>query len=70
MTLEEFKKDIFDNINTLPENWRKGQKVFNYINFNYHVARKVQYDYNIDCFYDNQQIDSFICAAYKELHHS
>lgn len=65
MTLEEFKKEIFNNIKSLPDRWRKGQKVFNYINFTYHVARKIQFDYNIDCFYDDNQIDEFIKVAYK-----
>ena len=31
MTFEDFKQDIFENIQVLPPTWRKGQKVFNYI---------------------------------------
>ena len=31
MTFEDFKQDIFENIQALPTTWRKGQKVFNYI---------------------------------------
>lgn len=64
MTLEEFKEDVFKGIKDLPNDWREGQKVFNYINFTYHVARKVQLEDNIDCFYDNNEIDDFIKSAY------
>lgn len=64
MTLEEFKKDVMEGIKELPDNWREGQKVFNYINFIYHVARKVQLEYGIDCFYNDKEIDNFIEKAY------
>lgn len=64
MTLEEFKKDIMEGIKELPDNWREGQKVFNYTNFTYHVARKVQLEYGIDCFYNDKEIDNFIEKAY------
>jgi hypothetical protein len=67
MTLQEFKKDIFSGIKELPENWRKGQKVFNYIDKKYGVARTVQFDYHIDCFYNNNLIDKFIEESYKLL---
>lgn len=67
MTYEEFRLDIFKNIKNLPDNWRKGQKVFNYIDSKYHVARKVQFDYGIDCFYRDNLIDEFIRGAYKLL---
>jgi len=67
MTFEEFRGDIFKNIKTLPDNWRKGQKVFNYIQSKYKVGRKVQFRYNIDCFYNDKYIDRFIEQAYKCL---
>lgn len=67
MTLQEFKNDIFSGIRELPENWRKGQKVFNYIDKKYGVARTVQFDYHIDCFYNNNLIDKFIETSYKLL---
>lgn len=67
MTYEEFRKDIFKNIKNLPNDWRKGQKVFNYIEKKYHVARKVQFDYGIDCFYRDDLIDRFIRGAYMLL---
>lgn len=65
MTYEEFRKDVFNGIKSLNNNWRKGQKVFNYIDSKYHVAREVQFDYNIDCFYRDDLIDEFIEASYK-----
>ena len=64
MTYEEFRGDIFKNIKDLPDNWRKGQKVFNYIESN---ARKVQFDYGVDCFYRDDLIDKFIETSYKLL---
>lgn len=67
MTLEEFKADIGKTIETYPSNWRKGQKVFNFIDEKYHVARKVQFIDKIDCFYDDSQIEEFINACYKSL---
>ena len=67
MTLQEFKNDIFSGIRELPENWRKGQKVFNYIDKKYGVARTVQFDYHIDCFYNDNLIDKFIETSYKLL---
>ena len=67
MTFEEFKKDIFENIETLPASWRKGQKVFNYIDAKYHVARKTQFNYGVDCFYRDELIDKFIEKSYKLL---
>lgn len=67
MTLDEFKKDIYDNINNLPSNWRKGQKVYNYINRKYNVARQVQFDDGIDCFYNDAIIEPFIDASYKYI---
>lgn len=65
MTFEEFREDILKNIKTLPENWRKGQKVFNYIERKYGVARTVQFDHGVDCFYNDDIIDKFIKESYK-----
>ena len=67
MTFEEFRGDIFKNIKTLPDNWRKGQKVFNYIESKYKVGRKVQFRYNVDCFYNDEYINRFIEQAYQCL---
>lgn len=67
MTLQDFKNDIYSGIKELPENWRKGQKVFNYIDKKYGVARTVQFDRGIDCFYNDDVIDRFIKESYKLL---
>lgn len=67
MTYEEFRGDVFKNIKDLPNNWRKGQKVFNYIDDKYNVARKVQFQHHVDCFYNDNLIEDFIKIAYKEL---
>lgn len=65
MTKEEFKDSILEDIKEYPSNWRKGQKIFNYIDANYHVARKVQFRDKIDCFYNDNNIDKFIDKAYN-----
>lgn len=67
MTYEEFKGDVFKNIKNLPDNWRKGQKVFNYIESKYKIARIVQFDCGIDCFYRDDLIDKFLEKAYELL---
>lgn len=61
MTKEELKQIIFDY--PKPSNWRDGQFVFNYIDEFYGIARYLQFEENIDCFYDNSKIDSFIEKA-------
>lgn len=67
MTYEEFKEDIFKNIKNLPNSWRKGQKVFNYIESKYGIARVIQFEHKIDCFYKDDLIESFLEKAYKLL---
>ena len=67
MTYEEFKGDVFKNIKTFPNNWRKGQKVFNYIESKYGIARAVQFEHKIDCFYKDDLIESFLEKAYELL---
>lgn len=59
MTKEELKKEI-DNFPEKPIQWRYGQFVFNYIDHFYGVARIVQFEYKIDCFYDDDKVDEFI----------
>ena len=65
MTLEEFKNSIYSI--EKPSNWRDGQFVFNTIDKLYKVARKVQFENNIDCFYDDSKINQFINACYNRL---
>ena len=66
MTLEEFKNLIY-SIEKAPH-WREGQFVFNTIDSLYGVARTVQFNDGIDCFYDNSKIDQFINACYNRLY--
>ena len=65
MTFDELKKEVNDSLlNSKPNDWRDGQFVFNYINAMYGVARYVQFQRNVDCFYIDSKIDEFIkeCA--------
>lgn len=66
LTFEEFRNDIFNNMENKP-NWsRKGQFVFNYIDAVYGVARYVQFVEGVDCFYNDNIIDDFIVKAYEK----
>ena len=65
MTLEEFKNSI-QRVEK-PIHWRKGQFVFNTIDSLYGVARIVQFNDKIDCFYDDSKINQFINACYNRL---
>ena len=66
---EEFKNTILQKAGFLVKEygWRKGQSVFNYIDHTYNVARTVQYIDNIDCFYNDDNIDEFIEKAYNHV---
>lgn len=66
MTLEEFKNSIYSI--EKPPHWREGQFVFNTIDSLYGVARAVQFNDGIDCFYDDSKIDQFIIACYNRLY--
>jgi hypothetical protein len=44
---------------------RCGQAVFNTTEKIYGVAREVQFNDRIDCFYDDSQIEAFLDAAYQ-----
>lgn len=70
MTYEEFKKEIYDLVEQRPKNWRKGQAVFNFLDIipKYkNVARRVQFEDGIDCFYNDDAIDDFLLYAYCHL---
>ena len=64
ITQEEFEKPIWEETNNRPSYIRKGQAVFNATDRLYNVARHVQFQDNIDCFYDDSQIQPFLNAAY------
>ena len=65
VTLEEFKNKI--NHIQIPNNFRRGQAIFNYIDETYGIAREIQFAYHIDCFYNDKKIDEFLNKAYEIL---
>lgn len=67
MTLNQFIADVMSLIDECPRTWRKGQSVFNIVDAKYGVARAVQFEDHIDCFYDDEQIEPFLLAAYKRI---
>lgn len=44
---------------------RYGQAIFNYVDEKYGVARIAQFDYGIDCFYDDTKIEQFLDKCYE-----
>lgn len=67
MTFGDFKNEIARVIENRPKSWRKGQAVFNYIESKYGVARAVQFEDGIDCFYRDDQIEKFLQKAYERI---
>ena len=67
MTFGDFKNEIARVIGNRPKNWRKGQTVFNYIDAKYDIARSVQFNDGVDCFYRDDQIEEFLQKAYKRI---
>ena len=62
-TREELKEIILDDSKKMKElypYYRWGQAVFNYVDEYLGVARKVQFEYNVDCFYNDDTVDAFI----------
>lgn len=68
LTFNEFKKDILDEVENCPKSWRKGQSVFNIIEDKYGVARSVQFEDGIDCFYNDNEIEQFITNSYQKYY--
>lgn len=68
MTYEEFKADVFENMKAnKPKEWRDGQFIFNFIDSEFGIAREVQFNDCIDCFYNNDKIEQFLVASYKRI---
>ena len=65
LTKKEFNSIIGEAIKQMPSNWRKGQKVFNAIDREFGVARTVQFQCGVDCFYDDSKIEEFKEKAYE-----
>jgi hypothetical protein len=65
---EEFCQWIWDKPKNIPKHWRLGQYVFNVVEAKYgSVAREVQFQDGIDCFFDDTKIEDFLKAVYKRL---
>lgn len=60
ITFDDLKNEVMIAMGNKPKQWRKGQFVFNYIDEVYGIARHVQFVDNVDCFYFDDQIDSFL----------
>lgn len=67
MTIEELKQEVYSAMENKPEQWRKGQFVFNYIDDVYGVARDVQFIDHVDCYYNDEDIDTFLKCCVERL---
>ena len=68
MTYEELKDIVMSAMDTMkPKDWRKGQFVFNYIDANYGVARAIQFEDRVDCFFQDDKIDDFLECVIKRI---
>lgn len=65
LTKEEFFAKIGEETKKMPGNWRKGQKVFNAIDIIFGVAREVQFNYKVDCFHNDENIEAFKEKSYE-----
>lgn len=63
--LQELKEFVYSF--QKPPQWREGQFVFNIIDSQLGIARKVQFKDNIDCFYLDKNIDDFLTACLKYI---
>lgn len=67
MTFEELKDEVYTAMMDKPQQWREGQFVFNYIDQKYRVARQIQFQDGVDCFYRNDQINPFLKCAVERI---
>ena len=67
ITFDDFKNDVMSSLLFKPKGWRDGQTIFNYIDCKYGVARYVQFEDGVDCFYNDDVIDEFILASYNVI---
>ena len=67
MSYDEFVDNVMYLAEHCPEDWRKGQSVFNVVECEYGVARAVQFEDGIDCFYNDNEIDSFLKKAWERI---
>lgn len=67
MTYDDFMADLSELVVTYPEDWRMGQKIFNAVDELYGVARYVQFNEGIDCFYNDDAIPAFIETTWEVI---
>lgn len=68
MKYETFASEILNLAQECPREWRPGQSVFNIVeSMCGNIAREVQFQDGIDCFYDDTRIEPFLKAVYKRL---
>lgn len=67
MRFEELRREIIEAMKDKPRFIKEGQFVFNYIDEKYGVARAIQFEDNIDCFHDDNQINTFIAKATQRI---
>ena len=65
ITVEELRKEIYSH--EKPKGWREGQFVFNMVGELYGVARIVQFDYGVDCFYNDDKIEEFLIRSVEVI---
>ena len=66
LDFEMFKETVKNFVKIAPKCWRKGQAVFNVIDYIFGVAREVQFGCGVDCFYNDDAIDEFIAKSYEQ----
>ena len=59
-TFEEFRKQILDEAEKRHPEHRKGQFIFNYVDYFYGMSNKA----SVDCFFDDSLIEDFIKSCY------
>ena len=70
-TREELKEIILDDSKKMKElypYYRWGQAVFNYIDQYIGVARKVQFEDHVDCFYNDDAVGAFVEKALDRIY--
>ena len=67
MTLKQLQNEVFAVLKNKPSCYTKGQYVYNYIDFEYGVAKDVKNQDGIDCREDDTKIDLFVELCAKRI---
>lgn len=67
LIFDDFRANVMSAAAERPSYIRFGQAVFNYIDEVYGVARDVQFIDGIDCFYNDNDADAFMVAAWRRI---